>query len=68
MKFSEVLKKVKDNPKDRILVTGPQRSGTKIVANALCLETGFSLIRHTRMPPEEGILKFCKQKNVVLLL
>jgi hypothetical protein len=66
MKFSEVWKEIKDDPKDRILVTGPQRSGTKVVANALCMETGFSLIRHTKMPPKEGIYEFCQQKNVVL--
>jgi len=51
---------------DRVIVTGPQRSGTKIVANIISIDTGFDLIRHTKIPGTEGLEKFKSASRIVL--
>lgn len=52
---------------DRIVVTGPQRSGTKLVANAICLATNYKLVIHHKMPPDRvGIRRLRKNKDIVL--
>lgn len=51
---------------DRVIVTGPQRSGTKIVANMISIATGFDLVRHQQMSLPGGVEAFKKSKNIVL--
>lgn len=51
---------------ERILVTGPQRSGSKLIANIISLDTGYRLVRHKQMDLPSGIKTFRKKKNIVL--
>ena len=52
---------------DRIAVVGPQRSGTKIVANIICAELGYEFVLHYKMPPNKGGRnKFLNNNNIVL--
>ena len=52
---------------ERIVVVGPQRSGTKIAANMICCEIGYSLVMHHYMPPNEnGLNKFRAESSIVL--
>lgn len=52
---------------ERIVVVGPHRSGSKIVANIMSYELDYSFVIEDLMPAnKEGIGKFNSEKNIVL--